>query len=122
VAYLHHQIRAARLILLAEAAPRYLGGSSRRTFNRAINADIAVTRHDVAWLPPLAAMAVPSFGLGPDFGDEETDRPGIGKILHISGDGLPFGRSEGFLHRLGAVPVNFCDAPEGHFGLIRRLG
>jgi hypothetical protein len=39
-----------------------------------------------------------SFGLGPDLGDEETNRPRIGKILHVGGDGLPFGRSERLLH------------------------
>jgi len=41
------------------------------------------------------AAAVPEL---PDLGDEETNRPGVGKILHVGGDGLPFGRSEGFLH------------------------
>jgi predicted transglutaminase-like cysteine proteinase len=50
---------ALRFIALVDEAMRYDGRARVGHINRAINADIAATRHDVSWLSPLAAMAVP---------------------------------------------------------------
>ncbi len=50
---------ALRYISIVDEAMTFQGRALVGHINRAVNADIATTRHDVPWLSPLAAMAVP---------------------------------------------------------------
>jgi predicted transglutaminase-like cysteine proteinase len=53
---------ALRYIALVDEAMIFQGRARIAHINRVINADIATTRHDVPWLSPIAAMAVPGDG------------------------------------------------------------
>jgi predicted transglutaminase-like cysteine proteinase len=50
---------ALRFIAIVAEAMTFQGRALVGHINRAVNSDIATTRHDVPWLSPLAAMAVP---------------------------------------------------------------